>query len=360
MIRDAVDTLCLKFLEYKTEGKPINLMHAYTALTGDVVSGYCFPTSYNLLSSPNFSPEYFQLWISILSNSHVLKQFPWIHPTMLSFPVWFVDRYLPNLAVGYRWHREWTKQIQEIKFGSNCSPEKDRGRPSIFETLLDSELPPFDKSIGRLMEDAQTIVGAGSITTSLALALATYYIVSDEYVLDSLANELEKSMPDPAELSPLKELENLQYLSAVVLETLRISYGVSHRPQRVSPDQAIRYGDYVLPPGTPISMTSMLIHDNPSLFPEPWKFKPERWLPLDTEGMRLQKYLVAFSRGSRQCLGMNLGTAELYMVLAGVIRRFGKKMTFVDTIFERDVKIHHDLFTPMVKKVSKGIKALIS
>lgn len=62
-------------------------------------------------------------------------------------------------------------------------------------------------------------------------------------------------MPDPDKLLQLVELEKLSYLSAVILEALRISYGVSHRLQRVCPDQAIMYHDYELTLGTPVSMT---------------------------------------------------------------------------------------------------------
>ncbi|KAL8705196.1 MAG: hypothetical protein Q9201_001696 [Fulgogasparrea decipioides] len=356
VIQAAVDKLCAKFEESKRDGKKINLMHTYTAMTGDVVTEYCFPKSYGLLDQPDFAPDYHDLWISILSGSHALKQFPWMFPLMLSFPEWFVDRYLPDLAVTYKWHREWRKQIQAAKSGDDYGDrEKRGGRPSIFETLLDSDLPPFDKSVSRLVEDAQTMVGAGSITTSFALALGTYYIASDKAVLEELMKELEGAILSAKKTLSLGELERLPYLTAVYLETLRISYSVSHRLQRVCPDQAIQYHNYTLPPGTPISMSSVYIHDHPDIFPDPRILKPERWLPLETTGARLQKYLVAFSRGSRQCLGMHLGSAEIYMGLAEVFRRFGRRMEIVDTVKERDVEISHDFFTPMTRMDSKGI-----
>ena len=361
VIQAAVDKLCTKLEEARTSGKKVNLMHAYTAMAGDVVTGYCFPQSYGLLDQPDFAPDYHDLWISILSGSHVLKQFHWMFPLMLSFPNWFVDRFLPDLAVTYRWHREWRKQIQAVKSGdANHDQEKRRGgRPSIFETLLNSDLPPFEKSVARLVEDAQTLVGAGSITTSFALALGTYYILSDATVLGTLLTELESAIPDTATMAPLSVLEKLPYLTAVHLETLRISYGVCHRLQRVCPNHPLRYCDTLIPPGTPVSMSSLLIHDHPAIFPSPREFKPERWLPLESTGAALQKYLVAFSKGSRQCLGMNLGAAELYMGIAGVVRRFGHGMRVVDTLRERDVEVVRDFFTPMTRGDSKGIWVVV-
>lgn len=360
VIQAAVDKLCDKFSECQESQSKINLMHAYSAMTGDVVTEYCFPESYGLLDQPDFAPEYHDLWVSIAGNSHVLKQFPWLFPLMLSFPEWFVERYLPDLAVTYKWRRQWHKQIQTTKAGSYANDaagrEKRGGRPSIFETLLNSDLPPFDKSVSRLVEDAQILVGAGSITTTFALTLGTYYIASDARILSKLMTELETAMPSAsAKPLPLSDLEKLPYLTAIQLEILRLSYGISHRLQRVCPDRAIHYQERVLPPGTPISMSSVHIHDNAAIFPNPRTFTPERWLPLESEGQRLQKYLVAFSRGSRQCLGMHLGSAEIVMGIAGVFRRWGRQIQIVDTQWERDVRIQRDLFVPMTGSGSKGI-----
>lgn len=52
-------------------------------------------------------------------------------------------------------------------------------------------------------------------------------------------------------------------------------------------------------------MTSVHIHQNETIFPEAQKFKPERWLEARPEGAPpLDRYLVSFTKGSRQCVGM--------------------------------------------------------
>lgn len=358
VIQAAVDKLCLRLRESSKFGKPVNLLHTYSAMTGDIVTGYCFPESYGLLDKPDYGAEIYELFASTLANVHILKHFPLLLPLLLALPEWLVQFLVPDFATTFRWQREWVRQINAIKSGAD--DEKDRaGTPSIFQTLLDADLPPYDKSASRLMEDAQTLLGGGSVTTSMALALATYYILSDDHVLRTLTDELATAIPDPAHPLPLVELEKLEYLTATTFETLRISHGVSHRLQRVSPDQSLRYHDWIIPAGTPVSMTSVHIHNNVDIFPEPHLFKPERWLPLETEGRRLQKYLIAFSRGSRQCLGMNLGSAELYLGLAGVFRTLGHSMRVVDTVKERDVDICRDIFTPAMREDTTGIKVVI-
>ena len=56
---------------------------------------------------------------------------------------------------------------------------------------------------------------------------------------------------------------------------------------------------------TIVGMSHLIIHTNPDIFPEPERFKPERWLESDSEKSEsLDAYLVAFSRGPRSCLGI--------------------------------------------------------
>jgi cytochrome P450 len=87
------------------------------------------------------------------------------------------------------------------------------------------------------------------------------------------------------------------------MESLRLSNGVSTRLARAAPDRSLYFHGWEIPKGTPVSMTSTLIHQNSDLFPQPFEFIPERWLdPKDRK--RMERYLVPFSRGSRQCAGI--------------------------------------------------------
>lgn len=49
-------------------------------------------------------------------------------------------------------------------------------------------------------------------------------------------------------------------------------------------------------------MDSYIVHHNEDLFPSSHEFDPTRWLVPNAK--ELDKYLVSFSAGSRQCLGM--------------------------------------------------------
>lgn len=43
---------------------------------------------------------------------------------------------------------------------------------------------------------------------------------------------------------------------------------------------------------------------HPGIFPDPQRFRPERWFEAEEKGQRLDKYLVSFGKGTRQCVSL--------------------------------------------------------
>lgn len=165
--------------------------------------------------------------------------------------------------------------------------------------------------------------------------------------------------------SILSQLEKLPFLTAVIKESLRLSYGPSVRLPRIDPNKALNFHDWVIPPGTAISMSTVLIHHDESIFPDSKEFKPERWL--DGGDKRLDKYMTSFSAGTRGCLGITLAWQELYLGFAGVFGSIGGAgergergvMTLVGTD-RGDVEIVGDGFFPLVKEGSEGVRVMIT
>ncbi|KAK0105231.1 hypothetical protein ONS96_004631 [Cadophora gregata f. sp. sojae] len=102
-------------------------------------------------------------------------------------------------------------------------------------------------------------------------------------------------------------------------------------------------------------MTSIMMHHNEKIFPDSYSFTPERWM--DSDGAkRLERYMVTFTRGSRQCIGMNLAKAELFLTVATVFRRF--ELELFDTIRERDIDLAYDGFLPQPGPEAKGVRVI--
>ena len=268
-------------------------------------------------------------------------------------PNWFVRATNPLFAQFRIQLDEYAAQVKSVL--SHKEKTGSESHPTVFHSLRDDEeLPLSEKSLPRLVQEAASLVAAGTITSTHMLAATTYHVLANPPILNRLVSELEEAIPDAATPCSIQDLEQLPYLSAVVNEGLRLSYGTIHRLQRVHPDTALTFRDWVIPPGTPVGMDPLHLHHDPAVFPDSRTFDPSRWTGPEKESR--QKYLFNFGRGTRQCLGMNLALAEIHMALAAVFRRFGKSMQLYDTIRERDVDVKHDFFATNPSFESRGVR----
>ena len=296
-----------------------------------------------LTCSPDHSPA-----ISI-------KQLPWLVPTLNLLPDWWVNLTNPAAAILRVQLKEYARQVDRVL------DHKDELRhPTVFHSLRDDpELPAEEKSQARLVAEATSLVGAGTLTTAHMLAITSYHIMKNPAIQKNLMTELESAMPDPNHCPGMQTLEQLPYLSAVVHEGLRLSYGVLHRLSRVHPDRALQFGKWTIPAGTPVGMTPLFLHEDEAMFPKPRDFDPARWLNASKPQHEVMvKYLSNFGRGTRQCVGMNLAYAELYLTLACMFRRLGGRMQLYDTVRDRDVDPVLDYFIPAPSFESKGVRVV--
>lgn len=194
-----------------------------------------------------------------------------------------------------------------------------RERPTVFGSLLDSDMPAHEKSLVRLTDEASAVLGAGTETTSWTLGVITFHLLDQPALLRRLAEEVRAAVPDPKALPSWTTLEKLPFLGAVLHEGLRLSYGVSARTARVPTEEDLVYRGswtppgktapvdvaYVLPRGYAVGMSSSISHHDESVWPDSHAFRPDRWLDENMERRKeLERCLLSFSKGSRGCLGM--------------------------------------------------------
>ncbi|KAL9616872.1 MAG: hypothetical protein Q9160_008294 [Pyrenula sp. 1 TL-2023] len=347
-------------------GQPVNLKYAYIALTADIITEYSFCKSKGALDAEDFDPMLFHSAMGISQLSHILSQMEWVFPMLKLLPESWLTKMSPDTAVVLAWTESFRQQVKDYLTGKE--EFKTKSHPSVFQEIMkDPNMLPSDLTTSRLGLEAQAITSAGYLTTAHTLKVASFHLLSKPSYMDRLRAEL---LTIPSSLSPatdpdnlskyLSALEQLPFLNVVLAETLRRAYGVPHRLQRVAPNDDLTYRNYVIPRGTPVSMSALDIHDNEDNFPDHQKWKPERWLLSDGKfNHRLGKYIVPFSRGTRRCLGMELAWAELYLAIAGL---FGPDSRVEMSLFETDesdVEVIHDMFNPSPKLDSKGVRVMV-
>jgi len=169
-----------------------------------------------------------------------------------------------------------------------------------------------------LRDELMTILFAGHETTATALAWALYWIHYIPEVRKKLLQELNSidvENCDPAEIS------KLPYLNAVCCETLRIYPIVLFTFPRLvqAPMQLMGYN---IPKGMVLSPCIYLVHHRPDIYPEPKRFKPERFL----ERQFSPYEYLPFGGGNRRCIGTAFAIFEMKLVLAKVLSLYSLEL----------------------------------
>jgi cytochrome P450 len=162
---------------------------------------------------------------------------------------------------------------------------------------------------GELLSDEEvrdellTLVLAGHETTANQLAWNWERLVRSPQAYDRLRDAVRSG--DAAE-------ENIE---AAITEGMRARPVVPMVGRRVTVPW--RLGPYGVPAGTPISMSILLLHHREDLYPDPYSYRPERWL-----GRKPGTYeWIPFGGGTRRCLGASLAMAEQRIVMTAMTRR---------------------------------------
>ncbi|KAF2248555.1 cytochrome P450 [Trematosphaeria pertusa] len=353
-------------LKQLPKGKIVRLDHVFSAFSGDIIGRICLSTGQDdpdreeFMDDPDFAPEWFNVIFKMVISIPLFTGFPWIVQLVSRIPMSVLLWAFPQGQVFNDFKNVAKHVIREttrIKEENDRKGIKTDAKSSVFLHLANSDMPASERSEERLAKEAQVLLAGGTTTTAHTIGFASYYILARPEMRKQLQEELREPMLDwPRRVSTWAELEKLPLLHGIIQESLRLSYGVMHRLPRISPDVPIQYKQWTIPVGVPVGMSAYLMHTDATVYPEPDKFIPERWM--GKVDPALHRNLVPFARGSRNCLGMNLAQAEMHLALAVLYRPDGPKLELFETD-ESDVKRVHDLIIPLPKLDSKGIRAIV-
>ena len=175
-------------------------------------------------------------------------------------------------------------------------------RDDILSMLMLSE---FDD--GTAMDDTElrdqlmTLLLAGHETTATALAWTFDLLLRHEAALTRLRDSLEAGEDD--------------YLRATISESLRLRPVLPLAGRRLATELTADGLD--LPAGTDVSPAIWLTHTRADIYPEPFAFKPERFL----DGGPDPYGWIPFGGGIRRCLGASFAEFEMRIVLREVLTR---------------------------------------
>lgn len=153
-----------------------------------------------------------------------------------------------------------------------------------------------------LRDELMTLLVAGHETTASELSWALERLPRNSGVMDILRDEIAADSGD-------------DYLTATIRETLRRRPVLPFAAPRFVQKQ-VEIGGWTYEPGVCVVAGSYLVQHDPEIYPDPYVFRPERFL-----GVNPGTYTwIPFGGGRRRCLGSSFAMLEMKVVLREVLR----------------------------------------
>ncbi|KAH8595382.1 putative P450 monooxygenase [Bisporella sp. PMI_857] len=320
LVQSNVDRLCEVLKSNNVAGKSSDLFFGLRCFTMDTITSFCFAKSVNALAEPDFKAPIIEAMEASLPAFVLFKHFSIIRKAVFGMPPWLSIIVSPQTAGLIHLQRVLGAQVTDVV----KNPDSLQGAPHriIYHELLSpeaakgAELP----SAGSLYEEAQALMFGGADTIGNTLMLGAFYLLESPGLAARLKEELSRAWPVLDTPPRFEDLEKLPFLTAVIKESLRISPGVASPLLRVVPAAGATISGSYIPPNSIVGMSGSFVHSSEEIFKNPNDFNPDRWL--EPNSASLERWLVAFSKGPRMCMGQNLAYCELYLVFAGLFRRF--------------------------------------
>lgn len=188
----------------------------------------------------------------------------------------------------------------------------------VLSTLLDvrdDDGRPLPRAT--IVDEIQLLMFAGHDTTVTALTSIMLHLSQHPEVLARARAEQDA---EGGAAITLERVRAMPWLGAVISESMRVVPPVGGAFRELVQDT--EYGGFTLKKGWAVSMSPGNAHGDESVWTEPKRFDPERWMPERAEHKRHPFAWIPFGGGPRKCLGEHFAMLEMELVLAMLLRGY--------------------------------------
>ncbi|XP_006773816.1 PREDICTED: cytochrome P450 3A12-like [Myotis davidii] len=324
IIGQYADGLVSNLRKEAEKGKPINLKDMFGAYSIDVIAGTSFGVNIDSLNNPqdpfvenikkllklNFLDPFIfclSMWTTVFFSFSRMSSL--LSPPLLSFFL-SLSFSLSSFEISFTYYFSFCFQhrvdLLQLMINSQNSKETDSHK-----ALTDLELV------------AQSIIFlfAGYETTSSSLSFLMYLLATHPDVQQKLHKEIDATFPNKA--TPTYDaLAQMEYLDMVMNESLRL-FPIAGRLERFC-KKDVEINGVFIPKGTLVMVPSFVLHLDPTYWPEPEEFRPERFSKENKD--RINPYIYTpFGSGPRNCIGMRFALMNMKIALVRVLQNFSFK-----------------------------------
>jgi retinoid hydroxylase len=203
----------------------------------------------------------------------------------------------------------------EIEERRRCG-DPGRGVLGLLLSATDDSGSPLPTHVVR--DQAVTLLFAGHDTTTTTFTFLIYELGRNPSVLSAVEGELDGAFGQRAPSAAILDGQALPVLERSLKETLRCYPAAWVGPRRTTRD--VTLAGIKVPAEIGVQYSSWATHHLPELYPDPFRFDPDRFLP-EREAALPRGAYIPFGGGSRMCLGKRFGEYELRALAAVLLTR---------------------------------------
>uniref|UniRef100_A0A8C7XMJ3 Cytochrome P450 3A n=1 Tax=Oryzias sinensis TaxID=183150 RepID=A0A8C7XMJ3_9TELE len=302
--------------------EPLELKEYFGPYSMDVVTSTAFSVDIDSLNNPS-DP--------FVTNIKKMLKFDFLNPLLLAvafFPFLgpilekFEFSLFPSSVMDF-----FFAALRKIKV-TFVSINKSNRLPAA-DDRLSEEQPEW------ILSQSMIFIFAGYETTSSSLTFLAYNLATNPEVMKKLQKEIDATFPNkaPIQYVPLMEME---YLDCVVNESLRL-YPIAARLERVA-KATVEVNGLVIPKDMVVMVPTWPLHRDPELWPEPEKFKPERFSKENKDTFDPYTYMP-FGAGPRNCIGMRFALVMMKLAVVEILQTYDFSVCKETEVpFEMDVQ----------------------
>ncbi|XP_005103001.1 cytochrome P450 3A24 [Aplysia californica] len=312
----------LDIVKAKQEGgEEVELKELCSRFSMDVIASTAFGT--DISSQTNPDDEFTKQAKAVMNGiSPLLLALIIFFPFLLKVFRWVGLKFKGQTAVEYL-DRFVEKAITERKTDGQAGKFND-----FVDLLLNSEahgegengVTAADRaSLSKAEMHGQSLVFllAGYETTSIVMAFTLFLIANHPDCLRAAQQEVDQKLggafPDH------DSIQDLTFLDMCINESMRM-FPPGLFIDRVC-NEDIEIQGVRIPKGMVVLAPVYAIHHDDEIYPEPDKFKPERFLP-ENKNLRHPFAFLPFGSGPKNCIGMRFALMEMKMLLAAILQKY--------------------------------------
>lgn len=215
--------LCDVLLSRSGDGAPVDLADAFSCFGFDIITTYCFGQERGLLKENNFDLSFRKTIHGGLEIMPIGRQWPLIPDLVQALPDWVAMKINPDFVRFGKYLGDIKTNIDRLMHEHSIGGKNADIQESILVDMLENDLhgnDRFDNPTEYLSSEAAVLPTAGTDTTAWTLSVQTFHLLNSPQILSKLTAELRSTVRDPEHLPNWSTLEQLPYLTAVILESI--------------------------------------------------------------------------------------------------------------------------------------------